>query len=75
MTSGFVDSFGTDGNRITGLNKYTAKPCFNVRYHVVGNAVGEIDGYRDNHGFDETANTVRPYIKSLYDLFTDSSRS
>ncbi|MEX0862153.1 hypothetical protein [Nitrosopumilus sp.] len=74
MTNGFVDYLGTDENEKIHLDKHTAKQRLNVRYHVTGNAVGEIDGYRDICGFDEVANTVCPYIKSLYDLFNDSSR-
>jgi len=69
ITNGFIDYFGVDENGKTNLDKPAAKPRFKVKYHVTRAGIDEIEGYRDSYGFDEIANRIIPYIKSLHETF------
>jgi len=68
LTKGFVNYFDTDENEKINLKKSTAKPSFKVKYMLIQDIIDGKENYHDSYGFDEMANDIFPYIKSVYEI-------
>lgn len=68
VEKGFTHYFASDENGKHNPNKLAVRQTFSVKYRALSKST-MIQYNTTNYRFDEMAENVFPYIKSLYDIF------